>query len=619
MSLPQTRPRRDLGVLVVVSAAIVGGIVVLAVGWSPALLAAAVIAALTLAYAQCASWTLAFAASILTLLSVHTLVARLAPVVGLDFGLTGVAAVAVAGVVGIAALAVMRRRRTLRLPGRAALPSVVAALAAPALSLVSWVVALGLGRELHVGWIFANDAVWNTMAARFVVTDGGIDPAAHPNPAPSTAALAASWMLPGREAADEVLRHDVAREAEFVLLVTLAAAVLAGCVAARAVRAAHPVVRVTAGVVGSGFVLGWYVLGFTAELGFLNAPIAVLLLLVCWVGWTDAPRSPVLAAAGLLVAATLLLATWAPIVLVPLALGAMALPVFWRALMGRGAAAMLVIGLAVAQLIAYGLLITLGDLRSTGAALAADGAAPPVEPRDVAMVVALALAATVLLFLRPTRALALRREAVGVLTVLGAGAVGGGYLVLQRLGAGLGWWGYYPAKFAWLLCVLLLLVLIGLLCSAATVARSPGRVALGACASLALIGVVVSGSLPLGGVRRLPAAIAIATDAEFAQRSAIAERLFAIADGGPTIAVRLTGDPADDALLNAWLLQSHSEDSSDPVRAYAYGLDSSDVVSVCDAMLAWGGGVRLVTSDQRLTAELDEVCPETGYEVVRLS
>lgn len=616
MSLEAPRPGRELAVLTGAAVVLVGGVLAVAAGWSPALLAASAIAALTLAFGQLASWTLSFASALLAVLGVHTLAARLAPPANLDFGATTAVAVTVVAALAIAALAVRARHRRLRLPRTADLPAVISAVAVPLLSLGYWVVALGWGREMRVGWILANDAVWNTMAARFIVVDGGIDPSAHPNPAPSTAALAASWMIPGRENASELLRHDVTREAQFVLLVTLAAAVLAGCIAARTVRAGHPVIRVVAGVAGSAFVLSWYVLGFTAELGFLNAPISVLLLLAVWVCWSDAPRSPVISAVGLLVAATLLLATWAPLVLVPAALGAMALPVFWRALASRRVGVIVIIGLAAAQLIAYGLLVTLGDLRSTGGALAADGAAPPVEPRDVAMVVALVLLTALLLLLRRSRGLGLRREAVGALTVLAAAAVGGGYLVLQRLGAGLGWWGYYPAKFAWLVCVLLLVVVVGLLLAAASALRSRARVALAACAALVLVGVVVSGSLPLGGIRRVPAAIALATDAEFAAKDATAERLFAIADGGPTIAVRVTTDPEDDAQLNAWLLQAHSEDSADPVRAYAYGMDTTDLAAVCDAMQAWGGGVRLVTGDPGLTEELDAVCPETDYEVV---
>jgi len=616
MSPDRPRPRRDVVVLAAMSVAVVGGLVVLAAGWSPALLTVAVLAAIGLAFAQRVSWALALAAALIAVLGLHTLTARFAPIFGLDFGVATAVVVAAGGLAAITRLAISSGRGALRVPTVADLPTAVGALALPLLALVYWVGSLGWGTGMRVGWILANDAVWNTMAARFIVADGGIDPGSHPNPAPSTAALAASWMLPGREMAAEVLRHDVAREAQLVLLLTLAAAGLAGLVAARTVRAGHAVVRVVAGVVGSGFVLGWYVLGFTAELGFLNAPIAVLLLLACWVCWTDAPHAPLLAAVGLLVAATLLLATWAPMVLIPLALGAASLPVIWRALVSRRRVAIVVLGVAVIQLATYAAFVTLGDLRSTGGALAADGAAPPVEPRDVAMVVALALVTVALLLLRRGRGLGLGRAADGVAVLLVAGAVGGGYLVLQRLGAGLAWWGYYPAKFAWLLCVLLLIVMIGVLLAASSAASSPRRVAIATTGSIVLVGIVVSGSLPLGGIRRLPASIALATDAQFARHGAAAEHLFTLADGGPTIAVRVTGDPETDAILNAWLLQAHSEDSADPVRTYAYTLDTSDTGAVCDAVQAWGGGVRLVTSDPLLADEVGAVCPDAGYEVV---
>lgn len=615
MSSARSRTRGDVIVLIVLSAGLVGGVAAMAAGWSPAILAASAIAALTFAYAQRVSWALAFAGALLSLLGLHTLTSRLAPMLGVDFGLATAAVVALAGAGAVASLVVAVSRDALRAPARASLPTLFAALGLPAITLGYWLVALRWGPGMRVGWILDNDAVWNTMAAQFIVVDGGIDPVAHPNPAPSTAALAAVWMLPGRAAAEQVLRHDVTREAQLLLLVTLAAAALAGLVAARAVPARHALMRVIAGTAASGLVLGWYVLGFTAELGFLNAPVAVLVLLTAWVCWADVASAPVLAGAGLLVAATLLLATWAPLVVVPLALGVAGLFVAGRSLLARRGPAWALLGVAGASFVLYVVFVTLADLRSTGGALAADGAAPPVEPRDVAGVMGIVLATTLLVLLRRQGAGA-RHQAIGALVVLAAAAFGGGYLVLQRLNQGLGWWGYYPAKFAWLICVLLLVVAGGMLLAMAARAGTIRRTALIATASLAVLAVVAAGSLPVGGVRRLPAAVAIATDDRFEASGVIAERLFVLADAEPTIAARISADRAEDALLNSWLLQAHSEHSDDPIRAFSYGLDTDDAAAVCEAITTWGGGVRVVTNDPALTDELGAVCPDAGYEVV---
>lgn len=615
MSSVRTRTRSDVIVPLVLSAGLAGGVLAIAAGWSPALLAASAIAALTFAFAQRVSWALGLAGGMLTLLGLHTLTSRLAPMLDLDFEIATTAAVALAGAAATALVAVVAVRRGLNSPAWSSMPTLLAAIGVPAVTLGYWLAALRWGSEMRVGWLLANDAVWNTMAAQFIVADGGIDPAVHPNPAPSTAALAAVWMLPGRDAAAQLLRHDVTREAQLVLLMTLAAATLAGLVAARAIPTRHGVLRAVAGAGAGGFVLGWYVLGFTAELGFLNAPIAVLVLLAAWVCWSDVERSPLAAGAGLLLAATLLLATWAPLVVVPLALGVAGLFVAGRRLLVRRGPAWSVVGVAAAGFVLYVVFVTLADLRSTGGALAADGAAPPVEPRDVAAVVGVVLAVTLLVLLRtPPRPL--RHQAIGALVVLVSAAFGGGYLVLQRLGQGLGWWGYYPAKFAWLVCVLLLVVVGGMLLAAAARLRSVRRSALLAVASVALLAVVAAGSLPVGGVRRVPAAIAIATDSRFDASALVAERLFVLADAEPTIAARLSADPAEDGLLNSWLLQAHSQHSDDPIREFAYGLDPGDVGDVCDAIITWGGGVRVVTHDPALGEELGARCPDAGYEVV---
>jgi hypothetical protein len=611
------RIRGEVTIPLMLFAGLAGGVVALAAGWSPTLLAVFAIAALTFAFAQRASWALSLAGAVLTLLGIHTVTSRLAPMLGADFGLMTAAAVVVAGTGAVVLVVVAIVRGELRAPTRASIPTLLAALGLPAITLGYWLVALRWGPEMRVGWMLANDAVWNTMAAQFIVVDGGIDPAVHPNPAPSTAALAAIWMLPGRDAAEQVLRHDVAREAQLVLLVTLAAATLAGLVAARAVPTQHGILRAVAGTTAAGLVLGWYVLGFTAELGFLNAPIAVLLLLAAWVCWSDVVRSPMIAGAGLIVAATLLLATWAPLVVVPLALGVAGLVSARRALLPRRGSWGLV-GAAAAFFVVYVVFVTLADLRSTGGALAADGAAPPVEPRDVAAVLGVVLASTLLVLLRaPSRAL--RHQAIGSLVVLVAAAFGGGYLVLQRLGQGLAWWGYYPAKFAWLVCVLLLVVAGGMLVSFAARAVSARWSVTGAVAAVAVLAVVAAGSLPVGGVRRLPAAVAIATDARFDASAVVAERLFVLADAEPTIAARISPDRTVDALLNSWLLQAHSQHSDDPIRTFAYGLDTDDALAVCDAIETWGGAVRVVTLDPALDAELGAACPDAPYEIVVVS
>src|SRR5690606_16138257 len=159
--------------------------------------------------------------------------------------------------------------------------------------------------------------------ARMMIGDGGLDADAHPNSSPLTAGLIALAAAPGRESASLMLEHDVTRMAQLWFLAALAGTVLAGLVGLRATQMASAGIRIGAAVVSALVASSWFVWGFALQFGFVNATIALVVMLAAWLAWLEARVAPILGSAVLSLAAVAMLATWAPLAAVPGVLAAM--------------------------------------------------------------------------------------------------------------------------------------------------------------------------------------------------------------------------------------------------------------------------------------------------------
>lgn len=578
------------------------GLLLCIVGGSPALLVLAVLVLGSRVLARKYSWVLSATASIVLLLVGHTLLSRTVPLIGWDYGASGVVALALAGTLLIVVLARTPAAELAR-PTRAQWLTATAALALPSLSALTLFGALLVGQPSYA-WAMRNDMIWNTVAARFVLADGGLAASGHPNPSPLMNALVASWLAPGREAAQELLRHDVARQAELWMLLTLLAAALAGLVVARAVPPTRPALRVGAGLVGSAIPLSWYAAGSMLEFGFLNAMLAVALLLAVWLIWQELPARPVFASALLLLSTTLLLAAWAPLAALPLGLAAAGVLPRLRAFLALRGRVAWAWWAAALQLPVYLLLVTLPDLARDGGALASDGAVPGITVTSVLTAAALLLALSVLAAIGLGR----RHDLGGVVVVLAMGAIGVGYLLVQRLGI-VAPWGYYPVKLSWLLCILFTVLLAASILGWLGHAEARGVLGL----ALVVVCLVVVGlglravPLPAGLSSALPL-VKIAANEARGVDAARSDTLFRLADDGSKTIVSRLGTPAEDAFVNGWLLQLQADSSDDAIRDYSYSLDPADPAMVCAAAKTWGGAVTIRTADPGLDIELALAC-----------
>lgn len=580
------------------------GVVLFATGVSPWVAPLAVLFTLTLAIGQRTSWPFALAAAVIAELALVALVLRFTPAVGLS--LVGGAAI-MFGLLGAIGIAVLVRLRAHRFITRRELRVVLPLIAVPALA-IAVVAAHGVLAGI-LEWAMRGDAVWNLVTARMLIADGGLDAVAHPNASPLTPGLLAITAAVGRDVvpAAELLRHDVGRFATFWLAATAASALLAALIGARSVHGASRTARVAAAAVSGLLPFTWFMFGFATQFGFYNASLTILLLLASWLAWLETRVAPVAGAAGLSLAAVALLATWAPVAIIPFALAVFALLSRLGSLRGGGLARrrLWLLALAAAPVPLYAVVVTLPDLRREGAALAVDGGIFPLQPVHVAIVVIVALVVSTVAALHLHQRHALR----GLVIVLVAAAAAGAYLLWQRAGEPT-LWGYYPVKFAWLVCALLLVVLTAAVLAELAGLRGRRWTAAGVLGLAAALPLTLMAQVPPTTDRAVSVLtpIAIATQRGVAAGEPAATRLFALSEPGRrTLALSYLGETGD-RFLNSWLLQLESTDASDPIRVYAYLLDPADEAQACDAVRTWGGPVRVVTSDPTLPERFADGC-----------
>ena len=210
-----------------------------------------------------------------------------------------------------------------------------------------------------------------------------------------------------------------------------------------------------------------------------------------------------------------------------------------------------------------------------------------------------------------------RHELLGVVVILLSATVGIAYLTVQRRGMDT-LWGYYPAKLGWLLSVLLVILLAASLLRWLSHADARGMNTVAVLlATAAVVGLVIAKVPPiqrdLAGLYPL---VGIGLTPESAAETARQEALFAVADTGTkTLFAEYSASAEDDAFINYWTMQLGSATSDDPIRKFAYVLDSTNPADVCAAIEAWDGDVVVATRSPELEAQLTSTCPQMTFDV----
>ncbi len=590
----------------------VGGHAAFASGLFPWIAPFAATLGLTLAVGQRVSWSVAFSTSVVLQLAAAAVLFRLTPMVGWSLTAGAVALFVVASASGIIVLA---RTVEVRLPRPT--QALGAGIALTVLSAAVAFVVLRAAPGADYEWAMHNDAVWNVVTTRFMITDGGLDVATHPNSSPLTAMAMATAADVGRAGlpVSELFSHDVSRFGTFWLLAGALSCSVAGLVGYRAAAASKPLVRCAAASVAAVIPSTWFVYGVATGFGFYNATIAVIILCASWMLWLGSRESALVTVLALNAAAVALLATWAPLAILPFTL---MLAVFWQTGRGGGPGQRATPGERVRLVLAatipvplYAATVTLPDLGRDGAALSVEGAFIPFLPVHILTIAIVAVTVVCLVALCTGEG----HEARGLFIVLAAATPALAYLLYQRRDA-ISLWGYYPAKFAWFVSILLLVI------TATTLMRispSLGFRRLSAPSSLALALMLPLSLMahipPPDGWRTAITPVSIAFGWGSAAPSDRAHVLFGVAEAGvPTLTLHYA-DAATDQFANAWLLQLESQRSSDPIRNFSYFLKPGDEEHACEAIMVWDREVRVVTSDEGLEQRLRRTCTAGAFRV----
>lgn len=638
----------------------VAGLITWLLGLTPWLLVAVALVAIALALAQWSNLRVGITGSLLATLGAYSVLVRFFPHLGLGLSLAGALSLGLA-IAGSVALLFWRWFRGsspgLVLPNRRAgitAGMLLGAALVLVIGWISWQTARGNGPV----WAMLGDSMGQMIKVRQIIANGGVNTAVAQNSSPLTSALMAMASIVGRPGTGPQgsIQNDVLRSAELWALMIFATGILAALITWRATappaqlvtdppaqlvtdppaqttdqaanqktqRGTRPVFRVLAAIIAGAVPMTWYFSGFALIFGFYNSTLTLLILLAAWHIWLESPGlNPVLTTALLSLATIAMLATWAPVALIPAGLAALVL--VRTILLFRSAGALslrqvLPLVIAALPIPLYGLLVSLADFAYEGGALAGDGGIMPVPGWHTFWV--LVLVALVMGFITT-----LTREWYvlwGLGVVYTAGLIGLVFLVWKRISAGFPFppttpaeWGYYPIKMAWGLTSLLIVIgLISVVSYLVTKVESSQMLVLSLVLAVAATGALMMQIgpwrllfTPIDIIRSLPAGPAeapwranVVFDADVEDRA--------------TILVRYTGNVDVDRFANSWLLQAFTTRSDDPMRPFAFWLDPHDDQQVCDAIYTWYRPVTVLTHDPSLEYHLRAACPDANFTVL---
>jgi hypothetical protein len=479
-----------------------------------------------------------------------------------------------------------------------------------------WVALFSLSNGYHLAWAMKNDAVWSTVMARLALQDGGINPSIRSLSSPLTSGLFAQVMSFGREniPSEALLRHDLVRNGEIWIGLLFLASVLAIWVVVRALGQRSPLYVFMAGLVAGAVPLSWYVAGFSFQLGFYNAALPLLGLLIVWLAWKNSENSPRVAVMVLSLSSLILLSSWAPLAAISLVLTLIAcIRQRSNIFTGVKSYSFLILFVVMVSPIFYVLFVSLPDYLRESHALASDGGMMNISPANLAAIALVGIIVPALRLLQVKGSNAF----IGVTAIVLIAFFASAFLVYQRIGKE-ELWGYYPAKLGWLISILLIVIIISEIVSwpvrpntRKTFSFSTIPLAI-LVSSVLMIQVPPSGiqdNFPNGLIRGfVPLAMTI-FPTEKGLEDLAADKVLLLSNGQEKNVVFQSEQSSTlELFINGWLLQLQTEKAEDPVREFAYLLDGKDPTMLCGVEELWGPGVVVHSSNPQIGDILQSTC-----------
>lgn len=463
----------------------------------------------------------------------------------------------------------------------------------------------------RLSWLMQGDSANNVLFAREILGEGGVAIGASANPVPLPSALMAIVMEVGRGSISSSMLtlHDLSAFAQVWIIVVAGVCFFTGAVVSKLASLAGGSPRI-AGILAAGgslIPLSWFVTGYPFDYGFFNTSVALLVMMAAILCYFGTGAKAGFSIAVLLFAATLLLAIWSPLVLLPLGLTLALVLTRGKKILRDGVLSIVIDSIALLQLALYGLLIVLPGLVAQSQFLSAPGGAFAFR-RWVLFALAAACLLVVLIVFRRLR----DPVVVGVAAIVTACLTSlGALLFITRDAANP--WSYYPLKCAWLGSVVLAVLLVGL--AGAFVARYLSKIWIRAL-GVAVIAVVTIGFLHWsptaspGFVWREPLPKILAGE-YLGSGDQVTDRIVKLANPKQANFLWKSGSEYEGS-INFWVLQLWADSMSKNIdlKRMAYGMyDPKDTKSLCTVVTLMGGRVDVYTRDPNLATELDAACP----------
>jgi hypothetical protein len=524
-------------------------------------------------------------------------------------------------------LALRRTPGALRKPGRYA----VALWVSPLIGALGWigttVTAQFLPGAARLSWAMNGDGFNNIFYSNVILSARGVAVGQSENPVPLPAALLALAMAPGRPtvADRDLLLHDLASLTVIWTLILAATCILAGVVVASVIPKRNPVLVAVSSALGSLLPLTWYIAGLPVQWGYFNATVVLPIILSAWLAFLASRRFPVAALVVLSAITTLVLATWAPLVLVPGALGIVILVRDWkhiRLLQGPSAVALL---LGAAQVLAWVGIVTVPTFLRQGGALEIPGHGfPSAWPALPFLLIALVVLS---FFVGRTTSLPIQPGMVAI--VCATTAVAGMLLYLDHDQVD-PWSGYYPTKLAWILSTFLVVVVLSLAVSGLAALTTHLRFAITTIASVTVAVLLACAVIPVDSwsqtVVRQPMTRILSGSIWYTGDRAV-DQILTLSDPRDPGILWQSGDP-DEAMIDFWVLVTRGgEFDGDPeLRAIAFvayreyratgTFDDSNILPLCRIVTLMKPTPTVHTESASLEAQLRDTCPAVATRFV---
>lgn len=347
----------------------------------------------------------------------------------------------------------------------------------------------------QVSWALEGDATNNMNYIARLLVDNGIRLGGTENPVPlPVGAVAIPLSLEHLVSSQpSTLAADLSSYGWVWTALLGVGCVVMGVICASLVDRRRRVLVAVASAAGSLLPLTWFIGGLPIEYGYFNMPFALALALASWLVFVAAERSPVVAVTTEVALATLLLITWSPILLIPVALG-LVLAVRHRRMLvvARGSGlATLVAAVALALGLAGSLTIPAFSVQST--ALTASGQGFPAS-----WVLVFALVAASLVAAAHLRTRSAAPVFPGALALVAASYAALALMLHFSRDVFDPWTAYYTVKMLWLVTALWVPVALSLVLAVAATVR-PRALALPAVAVVAVGGVLLAAHAPVTG------------------------------------------------------------------------------------------------------------------------